>query len=247
MKRNERVIVYGLLAVLSVGTALSLLSGNSGAAWAAYAAQLEKLGPAEALVLAESDSPDKSMELRNRDGRLSWSDDAYDRAYSLALVHVGKPMFGLLMSEPYQEPLNELRDELTADGQDRDQELRALFDQLQGLDQNSPDFADLQRRFGQLRQQMQQWQNQAAQRMAKLESEMLLKAYDEVVAAVEVVAERRDIDIVLRFLPLELEEETEVVSPEQAQTVIRGRTALKYPDALDITNAVMEELALEVE
>lgn len=241
------MFVYGTLAVLCVGNVLALLNTSGNAAFARTLADLEKLGPAQSLTLADPENPEETVELRQRNGHLSWDDQPYHAAYSIAFVHVGKPMFGLITSEPYQEPMNELRQELTEQGQERDAELRALAEQLQGMDQQSPDFADLQRRFAQLRQQFQTWQQEAQQRLAKRDADMLLKAYDEVVAAVEVVADRKGIDIVLRFLPLDLDDGTEVLSPDQAQAVIRGRAALKYPDALDITNDIMEELSLDIE
>ena len=76
-------------------------------------------------------------------------------------------------------------------------------------------------------------------------AEQLEKAYREMIDAVEVVADRMDIDIVYRFIPTS--EAFEAENPEQAMMAIRLRTALRYPEQLDITDAVLEEMSLEAE
>ena len=63
------------------------------------------------------------------------------------------------------------------------------------------------------------------------------------VEAVEVVSDNREIDIVFRFIPTAESFETNIV--EQAMLQIRLRTLLRYPDAIDITEAILEELDLE--
>ncbi len=49
----------------------------------------------------------------------------------------------------------------------------------------------------------------------------------------------------LRFIPADLD--FDAVNPAQAYTGIRGRLALKYPESLDLTDDVIEELGLELE
>ena len=63
--------------------------------------------------------------------------------------------------------------------------------------------------------------------------------------AVEVVADRNDIDTVYRFIPTD--EAFEADNPDQAMVAIRLRTALRYPDELDITDDVMDELSLDID
>ena len=48
-----------------------------------------------------------------------------------------------------------------------------------------------------------------------------------------------------RYIPTE--DEFQSITPPQAYTSVRARIALKYPPGLDITDEVMEELALEVQ
>ncbi len=94
-------------------------------------------------------------------------------------------------------------------------------------------------------QEYEQWRRERARRRGKLAAHQIEDSYRELVAAVEVVAERLDIDLVFRFIPTT--NEFQALNPPQAYTAVRARLALKYPEALDITDQVLEELALEVE
>ena len=77
------------------------------------------------------------------------------------------------------------------------------------------------------------------------ESEDLAVGELGVVGYVEIVADRKGIDTVYRFIPTS--EPFEAENPEQAMMAIRLRDALRYPEELDITTDVMEELHLEEE
>lgn len=252
MHTRERTIIYTALIALAATNIVTMFNSNpagrsGSAAYAEDPLPLQELGPAKSLTLVDPEHADAAAVLRNRAGHVAWADDAYHQSYSIAFIHVGKPLYQLMMSEPYQDPITELRERLQAEGQQRDDTMRDLYERIQGLDPQDPQMSELQQQFNQLRQEFERWRQQAQRQASKLEAEQVMKAYDEIVAAVEVVAERRDIDLVLRFLPMGAEDEAELQSPDQANAVIRGRTALKYPEDLDITAAVMEELALEVE
>jgi hypothetical protein len=66
-----------------------------------------------------------------------------------------------------------------------------------------------------------------------------------VIAAVDVVADRLGIDVVFRFIPTA--NDFQSFNSGQAYVSVRARIALKYPEALDITDEILEELALDVE
>ena len=94
-------------------------------------------------------------------------------------------------------------------------------------------------------QQREQWRVTGSRQLGLLAAGQVEKAYRDLIAAVEVVADRRRIDLVFRFIPTD--NEFKALNPPQAYTGIHARIALKYPEGLDITDEVMEELALEVE
>ncbi len=57
------------------------------------------------------------------------------------------------------------------------------------------------------------------------------------------MSERRQIDLVFRYIPTDADFLTP--NPAQAYIAVRARIAVKYPEALNITDEVLEELALE--
>lgn len=250
MRHSERIIIYSALIALGAFQVFSVSGGGGVHALAqgeSEQATAETLGPAASLTLIDPNNKNKSLVIHNRKQHISWGDEPFHAAQSMAFLHVGKPLYGLISSEPYAQPIQELRNELAAEAQQRDSDLRAQYEQVQALDPKDPATADRQQDFMKQREMFQKWLQDSQGRVARMEADALMRAYDEIVAAVEVVAERKNIDLVLRFLPSELGEDTEVVNAEQAQAVIRGRAAVKYPEELDLTNAVMEELSLEIE
>ena len=107
------------------------------------------------------------------------------------------------------------------------------------------DSEDVSVTFQAMIQQREQMRVVAARRLGQLASDHIELAYRDLVAAVEVVAARRNIDIVYRFIPTG--NDFNAANPPQSYTGVRARIVLKYPEKLDVTDEVMEELALEVQ
>ena len=76
-------------------------------------------------------------------------------------------------------------------------------------------------------------------------AKQMQESYDEIIEAVNVVSERMNIDIVLRFIPPD--GEFEGGTPDSTIMQIRLRSALRLPDGLDITDEVLSELGLDDE
>jgi Skp family chaperone for outer membrane proteins len=74
-------------------------------------------------------------------------------------------------------------------------------------------------------------------------SEQMQNAYNEILEAVNVVSERMNIDMVLRFIPPD--GEFEQTTPDATIMQIRLRTALRLPEGIDITDDVLAELGLD--
>ena len=246
MSTLERTIFSAVLVLVTAVNLVIFLGSDSGRAFASEL--LTTLGPADAVILTgNGEGPDKvaDLELRNRDGHLAWSDEPFHRAQSIAFIHVGRPMSQLLQLESYNERRQELQDELLA----QDEELRAglqeLVEEIQSLPDGDAGLPELQEEAQRAYERYQQLTQQAQQRSAALEAELISEAYGEIRNAVDVVAEEKNIDVVLRFIPAD--EPVQAATPNQAQVLIRGRAALHYPDALDITLDVMDELNLQAE
>jgi len=243
MSNRERIVIYGAMALLAAMNIAVLADGRGGSAWADGPAGQTHLGPVGSLTLAGAE--DELLVLRNAGGRLAWSDTDYARSFSVAFVHVGQPMGPLLEADEYVEEYRELeaefleRDEAAAEAMD------AFRKEHQDVAPDDPEMAEVQQAFQAMIQQREQMRALAGRRLSLLAAEHIERAYRDLVAAVEVVAARRGIDIVYRFIPTA--NEFKAVNRPQSYTVVRARVVLRYPPELDITDEVMEELALEVQ
>jgi Skp family chaperone for outer membrane proteins len=222
MNTRERIVIYAAMILLAADGA-----GDG-------------LGPAETLTLVEGE---QQLVLRNRGERLAWSDSDHARAFSLGFVHVGRAVGPLLEAEQYQEELTRLAEELQERDTEMTERIAAFLQENRELQPEDPGAADLQRAYQGMLQELERVRREGAQRMERLQAEHVERAYRDFVAAVEVVAQRRQIDIVLRFIPTA--NEFQVQGLAAAYTAVRSRLAVKYPEALDITDEVLEELAVE--
>jgi hypothetical protein len=86
------------------------------------------------------------------------------------------------------------------------------------------------------------WREGSMRIREKFLAQQIEEAYRELVAAVEIVAERREVDLVIRFMPTgdPFEADTLMTAREQ----VLGRTFLEYPDAIDLTAEVLRELGI---
>lgn len=236
MNTRERTIVYGALVVL-LGMNIAAMCGRGAVA---VAGDAPPAGPAvDELALA---GPDQPLVLRNYDKRLGWNDAPYARAFSIGFVHVGRAVGPLLEADQYRDEYERLQEELEALDKEVVDRIEAFRNEHRDVRPDDPQAGQIQRQFQELLQQREEVRQEANRRMGQLGADQIERAYRDLVAAVEVVAERRDIDIVFRFIPTDLP--LEAPAPLQAYTGIRGRLVVKYPPQLDITDEVLEELAV---
>ena len=247
MNNRERIVIYGLLAALVAGNVSVMMGATSTAALAGPAATAARgdAPPAVPAVTLEGEVDTGDLVLRNREGRLAWGESAYDRVYSVGYVFIGKVLPQLMQSEELQEDRDRLIAELTEIAQDYQERLDDLRGRAEGMQGESEEAQALYREWQALYKEHAAWQQQAMGRRGRLEAEHLELVYREMIEAVEVVADRKDIDVVYRFIPPG--EAFNAQSPEQAMMAIRLRTVLRSPDDLDLTDEVLEELSLEIE
>lgn len=242
MHNRERFVIYGLLAGLLVVN-LSGLVGRT--TTPALADDLPSdLVPTPAIALAGEDGA-KTVVLRNRDGHLAWGDEAYDHAYSTSYVYIGEVLKSLMQSEELRDERERLVSELSETDTEFRERLEGVGAELKEMDPESDEAREKYQEGTAIYQEYQGWQQESLVTRGRLDAAQLERAYREMIEAVEVVADRKGIDIVYRFIPTD--EEFSAETPEQALTAIRLRTALRYPKELDLTADVLEELSLEVE
>ncbi len=242
MNTRERVVIYGVLALVLALNLSTVLGLGSPKAMAEPSTVADELGPATSLILTGEDEP---LVLRNNTGHLAWADNVHAQAYSVGFVAPGKAMDPLLQAEQYTEERQELQDELRAQDQGFQQRIGAYEQQNANVTPDDPRAAEVQQTFQAMLAEYEQWRTEANAQLGQLRADHIEKAYRDMLAAVEVVAERQGIDIVLRFIPTA--DDFGAINPPQAFLATQQRLALVYPEALDITDAVLEELSIETE
>ena len=240
MNNRERIVIYGALILLALTNLAALCAQNGSSAAADGVMASDQLGPAETLTLVEDDT---QLVLRSRGRRLAWSDSEHARVFSIAFVHVGRAVGPLLEAEEYKDELGRLQEELQSRDQEMTERIAEFREENGQVEPDNPQAAQIQRAYQLMLRELERVRREGGQRLDQLRAGFLERAYRDLVAAVEVVAQRRQIDIVLRFVPTA--NDFQAQSLAAAYTGVRARIALKYPEALDITDAVLEELAIE--
>ena len=203
------------------------------------------LGPASSLSL-ESESGD-TITLQVDEKRLAWGDQPTKRVNSVAYVHIGKALAELLQGESFIEENQALQEELLAAHQSIAEAMEAVQAKMQGITPDDPEFEAISQEGQAVLQQRERFTQQANTAKAMLSAEQVERAYRELIDAVNVVADRLEIDIVHRFIPTD---DSFEIKPgpgafQAAMLQIRLRSVLRYPEDLDITSEVMEELGIE--
>ena len=143
----------------------------------------------------------------------------------------------------------EVRDELDEELDESLEEARASLDEIanrgRALKPGDPEKQEVRQQWENAYRNFEQLQKEGMQIRGKLASEQMQEAFNEVLEAVNVVSDRLNIDIVLRFIPPDGEFERN--TPDATLMQIRLRTALRLPKDIDITDEVLSELGLEVQ
>ena len=197
------------------------------------------LGPADALILTGKDAP---LTLSAQAGRLSWSDAPTARAYSVGCVHVDRVMKGILSSERFASERQKFDDEARSQGGEFEQRNKALQEKYPDIKPGDANFDQARSEFAALQGEYEKWFGALQKIQSKHMAEQVEQAYRELATALDVVAERKQVDFVYRFVPPERAFDSVELSDAMMQ--VQSRPFLRYPAAIDITEEVVKELGL---
>lgn len=198
------------------------------------------LGPADAVAISGSDG---DLLLRNEEGRIAWGDAPSARAYSTAFVQVGRALEPLMRADHFLQARGALEEQIGESGMAIRSAMDALIEEGRDLAPDDPSIPDLRRQLEQLRGEYQEFQRDAAKERGILTGGQMRICYEEILAAVNIVAERLEIDLVLRFIPPD--DPISAHAPDAVLGQIRLRSALRVPEGLDITDEVLSELGVD--
>lgn len=243
MSHRERAVIYCILVALVAVNAVLVLGRTGSVAIASTPAPPAPDAVESVALKATGGGAD--LLLRNDQGRLAWGDGPSDRAHTQAFVFIGRVLRQLMDSEQFKEDRERLFNELSDKEAEYREQLEEVGTRLKDMDPSSPEALQTNEEGNEIYRLYMEWQQAALAQRGAMDAEHLERAYREMTAAVEVVASRKGVDLVFRFIPTD--EPFQADNPEAAMNAIRLRTALLYPKDLDITDDVMEELSLEIE
>ena len=235
MKKTHSIVASAALAAAGF-LAAQFAAPRTAVARAVPAADL---GPAQAVLL---EGKDGAMKLVNADGRPGWGDEPTAKAWSIGAVHVDKVLKKLLDNKSYQDDRARFDEEAKNQGQEFQREMDALKGQYGEKTKDDPEFAAGQAAVQALFERYQKWNAGLQAAQGKLMAEQVEKAYRELVTAVDVICDRRKVDVVYRFIPSSTPFESQDLGNAMIQ--VQARTFLRAPETLDLTADVLKELNL---
>ena len=212
------------------------MTGRIDAAAVADAAKQVELGPADSIVIAGK----TPVRLSNVDGRMSFGDGAGHRVYSIGTVNVSKGVRALMESARFAEERDRLTDERTAKEADFEKRAKELRERITKAGDDEDADPKLREDIESFQQDVGEWGESHEKAQRDLIAKQYEAAYGDLREAVEVVADRRKLDIVMRFVPA-----SEKLEPGTADDLARqllARTFVRVPESIDITDEVMREL-----
>ncbi len=232
---NQRVSRYGWIAAGAGGVLLAALLGAAGGRL------LDKviLGPADEIVLSGTPAP---LTLSNQDGRLAWGSQPSNRVLSLGTLHLDRIMRAILQSTSYEAERRTVTEEAETQNKDFESRFKELEQKYGHLTKESPEYPEAEAAFRGLRGEFDAWVAGMQRIQSRLAVEQMERAYKEILVAVDVVAERDGIDLIMRFVPAERPFEAGSVADAMLQ--IHARPMLHMPESIDVTDAVMKEMAV---
>ena len=200
------------------------------------------MGPIDRIVLEGNNNP---IDISNREGRISFGESNTSTVWSIAFMEVGKALSQMMEASHYVDAREELRIKIENQLLDARKILDGIMEEARQISNDSEQSLIIRQRWDQAMKDFQKLQQIAAEQQGRLFSSQMIEAYQEIVGAVEVVAERNKVDIVLRTISTT--EPIETTNPDAAIMQIRLRSALTYPESIDLTDEILIELGLDAE
>jgi Skp family chaperone for outer membrane proteins len=238
--RMRMTVAIVAASVLSSAVTAFLLRMDQPAG-ANAAAGMADLGPADALVL---NGKDGTLTVANRSGRVSWSDDATARSHSVGTLHVGRIMSALLQSDTYVKEREQLAESHETRGKEFEARYRGLVDKARNVDndEQAPEGPAVRAEIETFQAEYAAWQEALQSEGEALQSRQYQDAYTRLRDAVDVVADRRKIDLVMRFIP-----PADKIRAGDQEAIVQqmvSRTFVRVPESIDITEDILREMNL---
>ncbi len=239
MQKLTSTIVAGLVGGAVAAALVAAPWSRESIATATAAA--DDLGPASTVILAG----EPEVRVAAKDGRLSWGTEPGARGLTIAAVNTGKVLGAILESDRFEEQRETFRAEVEKAGKELEARFESIQSKYQGTKPDSPEAGEARAAMQAFQQEYQEFMARTQQAEGTLAAEQFTEAYSDMRTAVDVICDRRSIDLVYRFIPPD-----EKIAPADNDTLtlqMQARTFVRLPDGLDITADVLKEMNLTAE
>ena len=230
---NLTIQTCSISALLLAGAVVTTLTGSD---------ETGVIGPVDTITLG---SGDDAINITNRESRIAFGEATTSTVWSMGFMEVGKALSQMMEASHFIDARTELQQNLEERLQDARDVLDTIMEEAQALPEDSDEHPAMRQRWEQAMGKFQQLQQVATEQQGELFASQMIEAYEEIITAVEVVAENKNVDMVLRFIAPD--ETIETTNPDVAIMQIRLRTALTYPKGIDLTDDVLAELGLDAQ
>ncbi len=167
---------------------------------------------------------------------------ADDAEHPIAICSIPMLVNEVMRSDRFTAPMEEMQEDYRAQFEAIEEEATEIRDSSQGLDPSSPAYQEAGRRHQALFRKASELEREMSQRMAQLTAEQIVDAYTQVRAAAKEIAE----DLGYEYLIAAASEDEELpkVNPDQTLRQMLARPCVLWPDGVDITDEVRDDLNL---
>ncbi len=156
----------------------------------------------------------------------------------VAVIDVVKAFNEYQRQKDLEAELQELKQKLQAEQEQRRGRIEAMQATLDAMDQDDPTYAEKMRELLAEQIELKNWMDLAQADMQREIGVWTARVYQEIIDASRKVAAARGYDVVLAHEPFR----PAGIDPEAVRQQIRLRTVVYATDGVDITDAVLEEL-----
>lgn len=156
----------------------------------------------------------------------------------VAVIDVVKAFNEYQRQKDLEAELQELKQKLQAEQEQRRGRIEAMQATLDAMDQDDPTYAEKMRELLAEQIELKNWVDLAQADMQREIGVWTARVYQEIIGAAEKVAAARGYDVVLSREPFK----PAGIDPEAIRQQIRLRHVVYAVDRVDITDAVLEEL-----
>ena len=160
-------------------------------------------------------------------------------------VAVANPSRILQQMQETQDKNKALKDEqakLTAEGQKKVEDMKALQEKLKFSAKGSKDYNEMTSKLLQMRVELQAWDEVKKAELTRQHKEEIKALFEKIEATITTIAQEKKIDLVVTDFGADIPEDLDPISPEDLHRLINSKNVLFTAKGVDISAEVTARL-----